>query len=68
MSFSAAGETIDRLQYRIAKLEELQYEWASIINRLAGIALDGAFGDSNDRDYAHDMIKMVNPYLGLAEE
>ena len=67
MSFSAAGEIIERLQRRIAELEELQYEWASIINRLAVIAMAEEV-NTNDRDYAQDAIDMAIPYLGLAEE
>lgn len=48
---------------------EMRYEWASIINRLACIALEGALNfTENDRYFAQDMIEMVNPYLGLAEE
>ena len=50
----------------VAAANEERYEWASIINRLACLALDGC--NSNDRDYAQDMIEMVNPYLGLAGE
>ncbi len=45
----------------LSHLTERQYEWASIINRLAHIALDG--GDSNDRDYAQDVMDMVRPFL-----
>lgn len=44
-----------------------RYEWASIINRLACMFLNAGFTE-NDRDFAQDMIEMVNPYLGLAEE
>ncbi len=46
---------------------ETRYKWASIINRLACMFLNAGFTE-NDRDYANDMIEMVNPYLGLAEE
>ena len=46
---------------------ETRYEWASIINRLACMFLDAGFTE-NDRDFAQDMIEMVNTYLGLAEE
>ena len=46
---------------------ETRYEWASIINRLACMFLNEGFTE-NDRDYAQDMIELVNPYLGLAEE
>ena len=74
MSFSAveeimdrAGETMDRLQHRIVELEELRYEWAGIINRLATIAMAEEVS-TNDRDYAQDAIDMAIPYLGLAEE
>jgi len=58
---------IERLHKEQAKFYAEQYEWASIINRLACLALDNEIS-SNDRDYAQDMIEMVNPYLGLAEE
>ena len=44
-----------------------QYEWASIINRLAVIAMAEEVS-SNDRDYAQDAIDMVIPYLGLNED
>ena len=44
-----------------------RYEWASIINKLACLYIDGALS-TNELDYANDMIKMVSPYLGLAEE
>ena len=54
-----------KLENRIAQLEEQQYEWASIINRLACLALDDEMS-SNDRDYDQDMLEMVNPYLGCA--
>jgi hypothetical protein len=60
-----AMQIIDEgMAYTIAQLPqliELRYEWAVIINRLANIALDGA--NSNDRDFAQDMIEMVAPYL-----
>jgi hypothetical protein len=46
---------------QIPQLVALRAEWASIINRLAHLALDGC--NSNDRDYAEDMIDMVLPYL-----
>lgn len=46
---------------------KMRYEWASIINRLACLTM-GETINSNDRDYVQDMIEMVNPYLGLAEE
>lgn len=47
---------------QIPQLITLRAEWASIINRLANLALDGC-ASSNDRDYAEDMIKMVLPFL-----
>lgn len=47
--------------------DELIYEWASVINQLACIVLD-INGSSNDDDFAQEMIEMVTPYLGLAEE
>lgn len=46
---------------QIPQLVELRADWASIINRLAHLALDGC--DSNGRDYAEDMLDMVRPYL-----
>ncbi len=46
---------------------ETRYEWASIINRLAVIAMVEEVS-ANDRDDAQDAIDMVIPYLGLAEE
>ncbi len=52
---------VARLITQLPELKELRYEWASIINRLACLALDGA--DSNGRDYAQDMIDKVLPYL-----
>ena len=54
-------EGMARLIAQLPELNELRWEWSSIINRLAHIALDGA--TSNDRDYAEDMIAMVRPYL-----
>ena len=46
---------------------EMRYKWASIINRLAVIAMAEEVS-TNDRDDAQDAIDMVIPYLGLAEE
>lgn len=55
-------EKADALEIaQLPELLQLRYEWASIINALACSVLDGA--DSNDRDYAQDMIDMVVPYL-----
>jgi len=45
----------------IPQLVALRADWASIINRLAQLALDGC--NSNDRDYAEDMLDMVRPFL-----
>ncbi len=42
---------------------EKLYKWASLINSLACIILDGEL-TSNDLDLANDAIKEVNPYLG----
>jgi hypothetical protein len=52
-----------RLIAQLPELKELRYEWATIINHLAHIALDGP-ESLNDRDYAEDMIRKVRPYLG----
>lgn len=49
---------------QLPQLVELRFEWASIINSLAIMALDGT--DSNGRDYAEEKIAMVAPYLGGA--
>lgn len=46
---------------QLPELIELRYEWASIINRLANIALDGPH--SNERDYCEDMIGMALAFL-----
>lgn len=54
-------EGMARFIAQLPQLKEVQFEWASIINRLANIALDGA--TSNGRDFAQDMIEMVLPYL-----
>jgi hypothetical protein len=43
------------------------HRWASLINSLACIILDGN-PSSNDIDLANDAIKEVLPYLGLDEE
>lgn len=48
---------------QLPELLQLRYEWAGIINRLANAILDGA--DSNDRDYAQDMIEMVIDLVGM---
>ena len=58
---------IDKLTERNAKVEQQLYDWASIINRMAVIAMAEEVS-SNDRDDAQDAIDMVIPYLGLAEE
>ena len=63
----ALSRKIGLLMTRNAKLEELQYEWAGIINRLAVIAMAEEVS-TNDRDDAQDAIDMVIPYLGLGEE
>ena len=47
---------------QLPELNELRYDWASIINRLAIIALDPLL-NSNDRDYANEMLDMVRPFL-----
>lgn len=47
----------------LPQLLELRADWASIINRLACIARDGA-QSSNDCDYAEEMLAMARPYLG----
>ena len=52
---------------QVSSLTESRYEWAVIINHLACIALAEEV-NNNDRNYAQDMIEMVNPYLGLASE
>lgn len=57
-------EGMAHLIAQLPQLKELRYEWATIINRLANIALDGA--DSNERDYAQEMIEMVGSYLSGA--
>lgn len=49
---------------RVAELEQQQYEWAEIINSLACMVINGP--NSNDLDFANDMIQMVIPYLGLS--
>lgn len=55
-------ERADALEIaQLPELLQLRYEWASVINSLACSVLDGA--NSNDRDYAQDMIDMVVPYL-----
>ncbi len=60
---------IECLQDREAEYQAMQYKWASIINRLACLALGGALNfTEDDREFAQDMIEMVNPYLGLDEE
>lgn len=46
---------------QIPDLCQLRYEWADVINLLARMIIDGP--NSNDRDYAEDMIDMVLPYL-----
>lgn len=46
---------------QIPELVQLRFEWASIINSLAVMVLDGT--DSNGRDYAEEMISTVIPYL-----
>jgi hypothetical protein len=46
---------------QVPQLVDLRADWASIINRLAHLALDGC--NSNDRDYAEDMLDMVRPFL-----
>lgn len=48
-------------------ITELHYKWAGIINHLACMLID-LEPDTNGLDYANEMIEMVNPYLGLAEE
>ena len=55
---------IDKLTDRNAKVEQKLYDWASIINRLAVIAMAEEVS-TNDRDDAQDAIDMVVPYLGL---
>lgn len=60
----ASGITDEGIAWLISQLpelKELRYDWASVINRLAHLALDGC--NSNDRDYAEDMLTMVRPYL-----
>ena len=54
-------EGLAKLIAQLPELNQLRHEWASIINRLAHLALDGC--NSNDRDYAEDMLDMVRPYL-----
>ena len=46
---------------------ETRYAWASIINHLACLYIDGK-QSLNELDFATDMIEAVTPYLGLAEE
>jgi len=46
---------------QVPQMVDLRWRWSGIINRLAHCVLDGA--DSNDRDWAEEMIAMVRPYL-----
>lgn len=59
-----SDEGLALLIAQLPQLKELRYDWSVIINRLAHIALDG--GNSNDMDFAQDMIEVVRPYLGGA--
>ncbi len=55
-------ERADALEIaQLPKLIQLRYEWASVINALACSVLDGA--NSNELDYAQDMIELVVKYL-----
>jgi hypothetical protein len=54
-------EGMAKLIAQLPELNQLRYDWASIINSLAIIALDGP--NSNQRDYCQDMMDMVRPYL-----
>ncbi len=55
------------VELTISMYQKRLYKWASLINSLACIVLDGK-PTSNDLDLANDAIKEVNPYLGLDEE
>ncbi|MCP5018941.1 MAG: hypothetical protein GY938_27235 [Ketobacter sp.] len=46
---------------QLPELIQLRAEWATVINALACSVLDGA--NSNDLDYAQDMIELVVKYL-----
>ena len=63
----ALVKRINRFIRYTAELEEQQYKWAGIINRLANLYIDGALS-TNELDYANEMIEKVSPYLGLTEE
>ena len=58
-------EGIARLIAQPPQLNELRWEWATIINRLACIALSPT-PSPNALDYAADMQAMVRPYLSGA--
>jgi hypothetical protein len=64
VALGVPDEGLANLIAQLPQLKEIRHEWASIINRLANLALDKGEMSSNDRDWIDEQRYMALKWLG----